>query len=145
MALTFLPHAECRSEGLGLTPWSAADKGYDASRLYALAENMGIAPIIARRNTKRKRLKPPKKRLPRDETIVPRGTPLFRTLYRTRQSVERVFKSMKESRRLNGHHLRGLAKISHHAALSMLAFQVTALRHVRTQDAPTLRWQVQKV
>ena len=44
----------------------------------------------------------------------------WKRLYRQRQSVERVFKSMKESRRLEGHYIRGLRKISLLAAMSTL-------------------------
>ena len=43
---------------------------------------------------------------------IPRWSREWKALYRLRQSVERVFKSMKESRRLKGHYIRGFRKIS---------------------------------
>ena len=50
-----------------------------------------------------------------------------------RQSIERVFKGPKESRRLDRHCVRGLRQISLHATISVLAFQATALIHVRAR------------
>lgn len=123
----------------------AADKGYDSYRLYALAENRDIAPVIPKRRTSKLPKKQRKTRSPRDVSIVPRDISLWNKLYATRQSVERVYKSMKQSRRLNAHYFRGMVKIQLHAALSMLAFQVTALRRLQTRDTPTIRWQVEKM
>ena len=81
----------------------------------------------------------------RDVSLIPRQAPLWKKLYDTRQSVERVFKGMKQSRRLNGHCFRGLARVALHDTLSALAFQVTALRRLRTRDAPSIRWMVKHV
>ena len=49
---------------------------------------------------------------------VPRWSKTWKKLYRLRQSVERVFKSLKENRRLDRHCVRGLRKMSLHAAMS---------------------------
>ena len=43
---------------------------------------------------------------------IPRGSAAWKDLYGMRQSVERVFKSLKESRRLAAHCLRGLRQVS---------------------------------
>ena len=60
-----------------------------------------------------------------------------------RQSVERVFKSLKESRRLERHCYRGLAKITLHCLMSLVAFNATALYGLRNGLNP--RWMVRKV
>ena len=52
-----------------------------------------------------------------------------------RQAIERVFKSMKESRRLERHCVRGLRQVMLHILMSTLAFQVTALAHIRAGEA----------
>ena len=59
--------------------------------------------------------------------ITRRGSPEWREMYGKRWSVERVFKSMKESRRLEDHHVRELKHITLHAAMSTLTFQATRL------------------
>ena len=76
---------------------------------------------------------------------VRRGSREWKTLYKMRWSVERVFKSMKESRRLESHCVRGIRKVSLHAAMSALAFQATALARLRSGDIESLRWMVRKV
>ena len=65
--------------------------------------------------------------------------------YRLRQSVERGFKSLKESRRVERHCVRGLRKVALHAAMSVLAFQATALIHLLAGQQDELRWMVRKV
>ena len=68
----------------------------------------------------------------------------WKDLYRKRQTVERVFKSMKESRRLERHFVRGLANVALHAAMSVLAYSATVLAQIRAgSERP--RWMVRKV
>ena len=76
---------------------------------------------------------------------VPRDSSQWKTLYRLRQSVERVFKSLKQSRRLERHCIRGLRKIALHAALSVLACSATALVKVLTGQFDDVRWMVRRV
>lgn len=76
---------------------------------------------------------------------IPRSSPEWKKLYRMRQSVERLFKSLKQSRRLASHCSRGQTKIALHAAMSILAFQATALYWIRTGRAVLLRWMVPPV
>ena len=59
--------------------------------------------------------------------ILRRGSPEWKSLYGKRQAIERVFKSMKESRRLERHCVRGLRQVTLHALMSTLAYQVTVL------------------
>ncbi len=75
---------------------------------------------------------------------IRRGSPERNDLYGLRQSVERVFKSMKESRRLERHFLRGLHKISLHAAMSALGYTATFLVNLMAGYAQP-RWMVRKV
>ena len=76
---------------------------------------------------------------------VRRGSREWKALYKMRWSVERVFKSMKESRRLESHCVRGLRKVALHVAMSALAFQATALERMRSGDLDSIRWMVRKV
>ena len=76
---------------------------------------------------------------------VRRGSELYKVLYRMRYSVERFFKSAKESRRLEKHYIRGNSGISIHAAMSALVCQATAYVHVQAGDLKYMRWQVRRV
>ena len=58
----------------------------------------------------------------------------FKALYRLRYAVERIFKSLKESRRLERHCVRGLQRVALHAAMSTLAFQATALTQIQAGE-----------
>ena len=76
---------------------------------------------------------------------IRRDGPEWKALYAKRQAIERVFKSMKESRRLERHCVRGLRQITLHTIMSALAFQATALVKLRTGQADMMRWMVRKV
>ena len=76
---------------------------------------------------------------------IRRNSPQWSALYSKRQSIERVFKSMKESRRLERHHVRGLRQIRLHALMSALAYQTTVLVALRAGEAATMRWMVKAV
>ena len=76
---------------------------------------------------------------------VRRGSPEWNELYGKRQAIERVFKSMKESRRLNSHCFRGLRKVALHATLSALTFQATALVKMQAGHPGEMRWMVRRV
>ena len=77
--------------------------------------------------------------------ILRRGSQEWKDLYTKRQAIERVFKSMKESRRLERHCVRGLRQITLHAAMSALAFQATVMVRLRVGEADLMRWMVRKV
>ncbi|MYC29196.1 MAG: transposase [Chloroflexi bacterium] len=74
-----------------------------------------------------------------------RNTPEWKTLYSRRQSIERIFKSQKESRRLESHCVRGLKKITLHCLMSTMVYQATALAKVQAGDTANKNWMVQKV
>ena len=77
--------------------------------------------------------------------VLRRGSPEWKALYSKRQAIERTFKSMKQSRRLERHCTRGLRMVQLHALMSTLAYQVTALAAVRVGELDTMRWQVWRV
>ena len=77
--------------------------------------------------------------------VIRRDSQEWRNLYSQRQAIERVFKSLKESRRLERHCVRGLRQITLHAAVSVLAFQATALVRVLAGEAAMMRWMVRRV
>ena len=84
-------------------------------------------------------------RNPRVSGPLRRGTQEWKDLYVMRQAIERIFKSLKESRRLNRHCVRGLRQITLHSFMSMLTFQATVLVRVQEGDMDWMRWMVRKV
>ena len=70
---------------------------------------------------------------------LPRFTDAWKRLYRLRMSIERIFRSFKHSRGLEGHCVRGLRKITLQATLSVLTFQMTALARLRAKDPDRMR------
>ena len=77
--------------------------------------------------------------------VLRRGSKEWKALYAKRQAIERTFKSMKQSRRLERHCTRGLRMIRLHLLMSTLAYQTTALAAVRAGELETMRWQVWRV
>lgn len=76
---------------------------------------------------------------------IPRGTQQWKALYQRRLSVERIFKSAKESRRLERHCVMGLRKVSLHAALTFLTFQMTVMFNILFGPPDRMRWMVEPV
>ena len=74
-----------------------------------------------------------------------RNTPEWKELYARRQSIERIFKSQKESRRLEDHCVRGLKHITLHCLMSTLTYQATALAKAKVGNLDGMRWMVRKV
>ena len=76
---------------------------------------------------------------------IRRGSLEWKDHYRKRQAIERVFKSTKESRRLERHCVRGLRQIKLHALMSTLTFTATALVWVLAGEWEWMRWMVRQV
>ena len=76
---------------------------------------------------------------------IRRDGPEWKTMYAKRQGIERVFKGMKESRRLERHCVRGLRQITLHALMSALAFQATVLMRLQAGEVSRMCWMVEKV
>ena len=70
---------------------------------------------------------------------LPRFTAAWKRLYSQRMSIERIFRSLKHSRGLEGHCVRGMRKITLHATLSVLTFQATAMARVKAEDSDRMR------
>ena len=82
---------------------------------------------------------------PRLFGVIRRDSQEWRHLYSLRQGIERIFKSMKQSRRLEEHCLLGFLKVATHAAIAVLSFQATVMTHLRLGDDDGLMWMVRKV
>ena len=54
-------------------------------------------------------------------------------------SIERVFRSLKHSRGLEGHCVMGMRKIKLLATLSVLTFQATALTRLKAKNPDRMR------
>ena len=76
---------------------------------------------------------------------IARKTPEWEAHYKERQSVERVFKSLKQSRRLGEPYLMGLPKVTLHCLMSTLAYSASALARLKAGDVADMRWQVRRV
>ena len=77
--------------------------------------------------------------------IVWRGSDEWDHHYAKRMSIERIFRSLKHSRGLEGHMVRGMAKIRLLASLSLLTYAATALARIRVGDIKHLRMMRVKV
>lgn len=69
----------------------------------------------------------------------------WKALYTKRQAIERTFKSLKQSRRLERHCIRGLRQVRLHCLVSVLAYQATVLAQVQAGEMEDMRWQVRRV
>ena len=76
---------------------------------------------------------------------LPRFTDAWNRFYRLRMSIERVFRSLKHSRGLEGHCVRGLRKITLQATLSVLTYQATVLARLRAGEPDKMRQMTVKV
>ena len=76
---------------------------------------------------------------PRVLGIVSRASSEWKRLYSRRQSVERLFGSLKQSRLLNRHQYLGRAKVETHAIMSMLTYAATTLVRAKSGDLNRLR------
>ena len=77
--------------------------------------------------------------------VIRRDSPLWRKKYGKRWAIERVFKSLKESRRLERHCVRGIRRIKLHALMSAITFQATALVKALAGRVKEIRWMVRAV
>ena len=75
---------------------------------------------------------------------VRRDSKEWDVFYSKRQSIERLFKSLKESRGLGVHYLRGMPRIALLAALSVLTFQATVLVKLQQGRVQDMRWMVER-
>ena len=77
--------------------------------------------------------------------VIRRDGPEWKAYYEKRQAIERIFKSEKESLRLERHCTRGMKMIGLHAQMSALTYQATVLVNLLQGQRETIRWMVRKV
>ena len=82
---------------------------------------------------------------PRLFGTIRRGSDDWHTIYGQRYAVERPFKSMKQSRRLEHHTVRGLNAMHIHVLMATLTFQATALANLKYRGEKYLTWMVPRV
>ena len=82
---------------------------------------------------------------PRLFSPIRRQSPECKALYAKRQAIERSFKSLKQSRRLERYCVRGLGPVRLHGHIAVLTYQATALASAQVGRARWLRWMVAKV
>ena len=70
---------------------------------------------------------------------VARSSPLWKLLYKKRMTIERTFRSLKHSRGLEGHMVRGLARMERHVALGVMTYLATALARLEAGNFRKLR------
>jgi IS5 family transposase len=109
----------------------AADKGYDAERVYAEIEARGADPVIPIKGVRGKQVALPIGIGGRLFPRIPRHTQRFRDLYRGRAAVERAFGDLKHSYGLAPLRVRGLERVALHADLTILARLGQALSRAR--------------
>ena len=77
--------------------------------------------------------------------LIARASIQWRDLYRQRQSIERMFKSMKQSRCLDRPNRMGLIKVCHHALISSMSYVMTVLAKLNAGMTEDTRWMVRRV
>ena len=71
--------------------------------------------------------------------VVARASEEWKEHYAKRQSVERLFGSLKRSRNLEVHFSRNINRMTLHATLSLVAYQATALARAKEDELANLR------
>ena len=71
--------------------------------------------------------------------VVARASDEWKEHYAKRQSVERLFGSLKRSRNLEDHSSRNISRMRLHATLSLLAYQSTALARIMQDGIKDMR------
>ena len=113
-----------------------ADPQYSSQSLREAALRQGTIPIIP---YPRNQMKSVKGVLRIDRKFKSHGPQEFRRAYRKRVAVERVFSRLKNLTALTQHNLKGLARITFHAQLSLLTMLFTAQAAVNTHKPSKAR------
>jgi len=113
-----------------------ADPQYSSQSLREAALRQGTIPVIP---YPRNQMKGVKGVFRIDRKFKSHGPQEFRRAYRKRVAVERVFSRLKNLTGLTQHNMRGLARITFHAQLSLLAMLFTAQAAVNTHKPSKAR------
>jgi hypothetical protein len=76
---------------------------------------------------------------------IRRQSPEWKALYGKRWVLEQLFKTQKQSRRLERHYVRGIESIRQHCLMSTLSLLATALVSAQQQRFEEMRWGTRKV
>jgi transposase len=106
-----------------------ADPQYSSQGLRDAAASMGTVPVIPYTSNQKKGVKGV---LRVDRKFRSHGPQELRRAYRKRVAVERVFSRLKNLAGLKEHNLRGLAKITFHSQLCVIAMLLVAQAAVNT-------------
>jgi len=113
-----------------------ADSQYSAANLRETALEVGATPIIP---YPKNQLVGVKGILRVDRKFRSHGPASFKTAYKKRTAVERVFSRLKNLASLSQHNLRGLAKVTFHAQLCIVIMLLTAQAAINTHKPSKAR------
>jgi len=108
-----------------------ADSQYRAGNLREAASLFGALPVIP---YPRNQSKGVRGLLRIDRKFRSHGSQKFKTAYKKRVAIERVFSRLKNLASLTQHNLRGLAKITFHSQLCVLIMLLTAEAAINTHS-----------
>jgi transposase len=108
-----------------------ADSQYSAANLREMASEQGALPVIP---YPKNQCKGARGILRIDKKFRSHGPQRFKTAYKKRVAIERVFSSLKNLASLTEHNLRGLAKITFHFQLCVLIMLLTAEAAINTHN-----------
>jgi transposase len=108
-----------------------ADSQYSAGNLREAASECGALPVIP---YPKNQFKGVRGILRIDRKFRSHGPQIFKTAYKKRVAVERVFSRLKNLTSLTQHNLRGLAKITFHSQLCVLIMLLTAEAAINTHN-----------
>jgi hypothetical protein len=109
-----------------------ADSQYSASNLRETAKECGALPVIP---YPKNQFKGVRGVLRIDRKFRSHGPQKFKTAYKKRVAVERVFSRLKNLASLTQHNLRGLARITFHSQLCVLIMLLTAQAAINSHKA----------
>ena len=113
-----------------------ADSQYSAANLRETVLAYGTLPVIPYPKNQRKGVRGI---LRVDKKFRSHGPQEFRRAYKKRVAVERVFSRLKNLAGLTQHNLRGLAKVTFHSQLCVIAMLLTAQAAVNTHNRAKAR------
>jgi transposase, IS5 family len=108
-----------------------ADSQYSASNLRETASENGALPVIPYPKNQSKGVRGI---LRVDRKFRSHGPQVFKTAYKKRVAVERVFSRLKNLASLTQHNLRGLARVTFHSQLCILIMLLTAEAAINTHN-----------
>lgn len=113
-----------------------ADSQYSATNLRETALEYGVLPVIPYPKNQYKGIRGI---LRVDKKFRSHGPRKFKTAYKKRAAIERVFSRLKNLASLTQHNLRGLAKVTFHSQLCVIIMLLTAQAAINTHNGAKAR------